>query len=80
METTIQKWGNSLAVRLPKDVATKLALREGSRVEVREGTTGILIRRTPRPRRSLTELVRMIRREQLHAETAWDKARGMEAW
>ena len=80
METTIQKWGNSLAVRLPKDVATKLALREGSRVEVREGTAGILIRHTPRPRRSLKELVHMIRREHLHTETAWGRAAGVEAW
>lgn len=80
METTIQKWGNSLAVRLPKGVTTKLALREGSRVEVREGKQGIFIRHTPQPRRSLKELVQMIRREHLHTETVWGKPRGREAW
>ena len=80
METTIQKWGNSLAVRLPKGVTTKLALRAGSRVEVREGNEGILIRQTPKIRRSLKELVRMIRHGQLHEETPWGSARGKEVW
>jgi len=32
MTTKIQKWGNSLAVRLPKEVARKLTLQEGSEV------------------------------------------------
>ena len=80
METTIQKWGNSLAVRLPKEVATKLALYAGSRVEVHEGKAGILIRHSPQARRSLKELVRMIRRDELHAEETWGRARGREAW
>jgi antitoxin MazE len=80
METTIQKWGNSLAVRLPKGVATKLALREGCRVEVREAKEGILIRQAPKARRSLKELVHMMRHEQLHGETPWGSASGKEVW
>lgn len=80
MKTTIQKWGNSLAVRLPKDAATKLAFREGSRVEVHEAKEGFLIRQIPKERRELKELVRMIRRTQLHGETPWGKTRGNEVW
>ena len=79
-ETTIQKWGNSLAVRISKGVAIRLALHEGSRVQVREGKAGILIRHTPRARKSLQELVHMIRRGQLHGEEAWGHARGKEVW
>jgi antitoxin MazE len=80
METTIQKWGNSLGVRLPKDVADKLALRAGSRVELKEGKEGLVIRRTPRARPSLRDLVRLIRRDNLHHEAAWGSPRGTEAW
>lgn len=80
METTIQKWGNSLAVRLPKGVTTKLALRKGSRVEVREDTGEIVIRETPQVRRSLKTLVGMIRPTQLHGETSWGDAHGNEVW
>ena len=79
-ETTIQKWGNSLAVRISKGVASRLALREGSRVQVREGKAGILIRHTPRARKSLQELVHMIRNEHLHGEEAWGHAHGKEIW
>lgn len=34
MYTTIQKWGNSLAVRLPKAVLEKAGIKEGDRVEI----------------------------------------------
>lgn len=34
MQVRISKWGNSLAVRLPKELAEKLALKEGQSVEV----------------------------------------------
>lgn len=80
METTIQKWGNSLAVRLPKEVATKLALREGSRVEVREDTGELVISQVLRSRQPLKTLVGMIRSEQVHGETEWGSANGKEVW
>ncbi len=45
MTTKVQKWGNSLAVRLPKDMIRRLALKEGSGVVVREEKDTIIIRR-----------------------------------
>ncbi len=33
MTTTVQKWGNSLAIRLPRDIAQKAHLERGSRIE-----------------------------------------------
>mgnify|MGYP001597695078 CR=1 FL=1 len=44
MATTIQKWGNSLAVRIPKELIRRLALKEGSGVVVREEREAIIIR------------------------------------
>ncbi|MGI6435898.1 MAG: AbrB/MazE/SpoVT family DNA-binding domain-containing protein [Syntrophomonadaceae bacterium] len=35
MYTTIQKWGNSLAVRLPKAILEMAELHENDRVEIR---------------------------------------------
>jgi antitoxin component of MazEF toxin-antitoxin module len=49
MATTIQKWGNSLAVRIPKEIAHRLALRPGSGVSVHEDRNAIIIR-TQEPR------------------------------
>lgn len=51
MTTTIQKWGNSLAVRIPKELVRRLALREGSGVIIREEHDAIMIRRQERPMR-----------------------------
>lgn len=49
MVTKIQKWGNSLAVRLPKKLITRLGLREGSEVMVDEREQNVLIKRVVLP-------------------------------
>ena len=87
--SALEAWTAALAQPQPAPSAVLIgcfgdpglwALREGSRVEVHEDTEGIFIRHTPQAHRPLKELVRMIRREQLHVETAWGNARGTEAW
>ena len=45
MTTKVQKWGNSLAVRLPKAVTNRLNLRAGSGVAVDQHNDSIIIRR-----------------------------------
>lgn len=34
IETTVQKWGNSLAVRIPSALAEKVAIQQGSTIEI----------------------------------------------
>ena len=43
--TKVKKWGNSFAVRIPKELVERLALKEGSGVVVREEREAIIIRR-----------------------------------
>lgn len=51
MNAKIQKWGNSLAMRIPKAIAQDIGLSEGSKVEiVAEG--GVLTIRPPAPKSS----------------------------
>lgn len=38
----VAKWGNSLAVRIPADVARELGLREGDSVELKSSKKGSL--------------------------------------
>lgn len=45
MTTTIKKWGNSLAIRLPREIIRNLALREGSDVTIREENARIVIQK-----------------------------------
>jgi antitoxin MazE len=80
METKIQKWGNSLAVRLPKDVVLKQLLREGSNVTITSEKDGIIIKQTPKSAGSLQELVKKMTKDNLHTETLWGKSIGKEVW
>lgn len=81
METTIQKWGNSLAVRLPRDLARKLKLREGSQVLVtQDRRRRIVIKRTPQKGAALSTLISKISRTNTHDEVVWGTPRGKEVW
>lgn len=54
---TVGKWGRSLAVRLPADVAAAAGIREGERVEVEAHGEAVVIRRAA-PRFTLEGLFR----------------------
>ena len=52
MATTIQKWGNSLGLRIPKAIAEQVNLCDGTEVEF-EASHGVLVVR-PKRRRKFT--------------------------
>lgn len=83
MKADIRKWGNSLAVRLPRDLARTLGLTEGSTVELELVDGGAMIRpvQKRRPRaRSLDELLEGVTPDVVHDEVDWGEPRGNEAW
>lgn len=81
METNIQKWGNSLGVRLPQAVARQHNLQPGNRVRVTDTKEGITITLLKPQPASLDELVDAITTENRHQETDWsDDNVGNEAW
>ncbi|MBI2113420.1 MAG: AbrB/MazE/SpoVT family DNA-binding domain-containing protein [Candidatus Wildermuthbacteria bacterium] len=47
MTTKIQKWGNSLAVRLPKEILVRIGLEEGTHVKVDEHKMTVVIKKIP---------------------------------
>ena len=79
MEATIQKWGNSLALRIPKSVAQEIRITEGDSVELKVDTKGLLVR--PRHRRyRLSDLVRKITDRNRHQEIDCGPSAGKEIW
>ena len=79
MVTTIQRWGNSLAVRIPKPFAAEAQLSEDSDVEISVEKGRIVI--TPAKRDwSLDKLLRQISPSNLHREVKWGETQGKEAW
>ena len=56
MQVRVSRWGNSLAIRLPKAAVASLEVREGEPIDLAiEGDRVVLS--TPRPRYTLEELV-----------------------
>jgi antitoxin MazE len=80
METKVQKWGNSLGVRLPKTIADSQLLSDGSRVRITEINQQIIIEALREPTLQLADLVAAISPQNLHTEHDWGKARGNEVW
>lgn len=80
--TTIQKWGNSYAVRIPKIAMRKLNLLAGNSVEIRETIRGRTLSIVPVRRRSasLTEMVSRITNKNRHSAVDWGNAVGNEVW
>jgi antitoxin MazE len=75
----VTRWGNSLAVRIPKALAEQAEIEDGSEVEV-SVADGVL---TVRPRRksyTLDQLVDQITPENRHDEVDWGEPEGKEAW
>ena len=81
MTTRVKKWGNALAIRLPRQVTEQFNLVDGSAVKVSPESIGIVIRpekKTIIP--SLRELARRITPANRPALVNWGKRRGREVW
>lgn len=79
METQIKKWGNSLALRIPKSVAEQLALEVDCPVRLSCEGTALTIRPAKR-RLQLSDLLRHVTEANRHGEVPVGAARGEEAW
>ena len=80
MRTRVQRWGNSLAVRIPKSFAEEVGLKDESAVELRLDR-GKLILEPSAPRAPrLEDLLRGVRRGNLHGEVDTGPAQGREVW
>jgi len=78
MQASVARWGNSLALRIPRAVADRLALGEGTRVEI-EAEGGRLVARPLTTPPSLDELLAAITPENLPEEGFDDGPVGREA-
>ena len=80
MTTTIQKWGNSFAVRLPKAAIRKLNLQAGHTVEIREAGEGRALSIVPvRSRQApLSEMIARITKKNQHGAADWGAAQRKE--
>lgn len=80
MIATVTKWGNSLAVRIPQNLAKEIHVSEGSEVNIGVVDGTLVVKPRSRKRYSLDELVEGITPENLHAEVDTGVAVGNEVW
>ena len=69
MQTKVQKWGNSLAVRIPKSFADDLHLASGGTVEIKEVSGMLTISPVRKKKATLKDMLSGITEENLHTET-----------
>jgi antitoxin MazE len=79
MITKLQKWGNSLGVRVPKLLAKEAGLEEGAEVELAL-ENGKITLVPAKPKVTLRDLVARITPETLHGEIDFGKPQGREVW
>jgi antitoxin MazE len=80
MLTQVQKWGNSLAVRIPSAFASEIGIEAGTSVDLALDHGAIRIHPVERPKYVLDEMLARITPENLHAEVDTGRSMGAEAW
>ena len=79
MTTTVQKWGNSLGVRIPKNIVDTMGLSAGGGVSIVLKNGQMVIE----PKNKLLDLKKAMKNykpETYHKEVDWGKPIGNEIW
>lgn len=77
MQVNLARWGNSLGLRIPKDVADQAGLRAGSRVEI-AAEDGRVVISAARPRYVLADLLKDMTPEAMREAFDWGPDVGRE--
>jgi antitoxin MazE len=80
MLTKVQKWGNSLGLRIPKSFAEEASVEEGSTVDLSVSNGELLIRPVHSKNYELKELLSEVCEENIHSEVSTGDPQGREGW
>ena len=78
MSSKIQKWGNSLALRIPKSYAETLELKEGAGVKIKIVKDKLIISKKKKQEIKLNDLLSGINDKNLHKEFVYTKPSAKE--
>ena len=68
MQTKVQKWGNSLALRIPKSFALNMDIKQNELVDLSIGDGKLIITPITEKEYSLKELLAGVSEDNLHGE------------
>ena len=71
MNKTAQMWGNSLAVRIPSEIAKKSGIKVGTPIEFQAGENSLTIKPLKPLRKTIDELLKGYKPEMKHELVDW---------
>jgi antitoxin MazE len=77
MQISIQKWGNSLGIRIPSYLLKRLSLHDGSMVEIIMQDNNIVL--SPK-KYNLADFLGKITNSNQHDESWNENSQGLEEW
>jgi len=80
MQTKVQKWGNSLALRIPKAFAEEMHIAPNTAVELTLTNGSLMVTLLQAPAFSLEDLLAGVTAQNIHEEIDSGTAVGNEAW
>lgn len=80
MKTQVQRWGNSLALRIPKSFAAESNIEEGSAVNLSLVEGRIIVEPVSEPTYTLDDLLSRVTKRNVHAEIDTGVPVGKEVW
>ncbi|MEW5984602.1 MAG: AbrB/MazE/SpoVT family DNA-binding domain-containing protein [Acidobacteriota bacterium] len=80
MQTKIQKWGNSLGLRIPRSFAQEAGVAAGSEVALSVEGGDLVVRPARRRTYQLEDLLRRVTAKNVHGEVDTGRPVGREIW
>lgn len=80
MEAVVSKWGNSLGLRLTKEISSELNIENGSKVNLKLKKNKIEISLIKSENYTLDAMLASINKNNIHKEISTDPAMGNEVW
>ncbi|HXV44970.1 MAG TPA: AbrB/MazE/SpoVT family DNA-binding domain-containing protein [Anaerolineae bacterium] len=79
-QARVQRWGNSLAIRIPKPFALEIGLEQNTLVTVSIAEGKLLLEPVVEPKYTLEQLLADVTEDNLHHEVETGQAVGNEVW
>ncbi len=80
MEAKIQKWGNSVGIRIPSSILKSLNIKTNDILNIEQEEDKIIISIPKKKKISLEERFKNYRGENLSKDFSWDDPMGEEIW
>ena len=79
MKTSVKKWGNSMAVRIPALVAKDLKIRDGAILEISVDAGKIILKPVKKSLGDLNKLLSKVNSSNIHGEADTGRSVGRES-